>query len=111
MQDLRVTDLAVNYAMIGWRVGRNRVLIGSEDGALLDAEVVKKPKKPRRDGKEWVEKEEGNGRKLARIRERTVLFDSILQSIDSVKDLRGAMRDAGFIEELDGKRAYYRALK
>ncbi|EOD48271.1 putative signal recognition protein [Neofusicoccum parvum UCRNP2] len=111
MQDLRVTDLAVNYALIGWRVGRNRVLIGSHDGAVLDAEGIKKPKKARRDGQEWVEKEEGTGRKLARIRERNVLYDSILQSIDSVKDLRGAMRDAGFIEELDGKRAYYRALK
>ncbi|KAF4533887.1 Signal recognition particle [Lasiodiplodia theobromae] len=111
MQDLRVTDLAVNYDLIGWRVGRNRVLIGLDDGAVLHSENIKKPKKPRKDGKEWVEKEEGTGRKLARIRERNVLYDSILQSIDSVKDLRGAMRDAAFIEELDGKRAYYRALK
>ncbi|KAF2136860.1 uncharacterized protein K452DRAFT_258544 [Aplosporella prunicola CBS 121167] len=110
MQDLRVTSLAINYALIGWRVGRNRVLIGSEDGLKLDAAKIKKPR-ARRDGKEWVEKEEGNGRKLARLRERVVLYDSILQSIDSVKDLRGAMRDAGFIEELDGKRAYFQALK
>lgn len=29
MQDLRVTDLAVNYELISWRVGRNRVLISS----------------------------------------------------------------------------------
>ncbi|KAF4301882.1 hypothetical protein GTA08_BOTSDO06315 [Botryosphaeria dothidea] len=111
MQDLRVTDLAVNYALIGWRVGRNRVLIGDGDGADLGTEHFKKPKKPRRDGKEWAEKEEGTGRKLARIRERNVLYDSILQSIDSVKDLRGALRDATFIEELEGKKAYYRALK
>ncbi|EKG14014.1 hypothetical protein MPH_08756 [Macrophomina phaseolina MS6] len=111
MQDLRVTDLAVNYALIGWRVGRNRVLIGSDDGAVLDTENIKKPKKPRKDGKEWVEKEEGTGRKLARLRERNVLYDSIIQSIDSVRDLRGAMRDAAFIEELEGRKAYYRALK
>ncbi|KAL2352516.1 hypothetical protein BJ546DRAFT_987972 [Cryomyces antarcticus] len=111
MQDLRVTSLAVNYALIGWRVGRNRVLIGREDGALLEGEVSKKPKRPRKDGKEWVEKEEANGRKLARLRERVVLYDATLQSIDSVKELRGAVRDAAFVEELEGKRAYFQALK
>jgi signal recognition particle subunit SRP68 len=34
-----------------------------------------------------------------------------LQSIDSIKELRGAVRDAGFIAELDGQRAYFQALK
>jgi signal recognition particle subunit SRP68 len=111
MQDLRVTSLAVNYELIGWRVGRNRVLIGADDGAGLRHAQVRKTKRTRKDGKEWDEKEEGNGKKLARIRERVVLYDAILQSIDSVKDLRGAVRDAAFIEELDAKRAYYQALK
>jgi signal recognition particle subunit SRP68 len=111
MQDLRVTNLAVNYDLIGWRVGRNRVLIGEDDGAALAGPPPKKPKRPRKDGKEWVDKAEGNGRILARLRERVVLYDAILQSIDSVKELPGAVRDAEFVEELDGKRAYFRALK
>ncbi|KAF2837334.1 signal recognition particle protein [Patellaria atrata CBS 101060] len=111
MQDLRVTSLAVNYAQISWRVGRNRVLIGEDDGADLKGERPRKPKRPRKDGKEWVEKEEGNGRKLARLRERVVLYDAILQSIDSIKELRGAVRDEAFVRELDGKRAYFQALK
>lgn len=111
MQDLRVTSLAVNYDLIGWRIGRNRVLIGEDDGASLEGEKLRKPKRARKDGKEWVEKEEGNGRKLARLRERVVIYDATLQSIDSVKELRGAVRDAAFIEELEGKRAYFQALK
>jgi len=111
MQDLRVTNLAVNYDLIGWRVGRNRVLIGSDDGAKLASSAQKKPKKPRKDGKEWTEKPEGNGRKLARLRERVVLYDAILQSLDSVKEVPGAMRDATFVEELEGKKAYFQALK
>lgn len=111
MQDLRVTSLAVNYELIGWRVGRYRVLVGADDGANLAPGRAKKPNKPRKDGKEWVEKEEGRGAKLARIRERVVLYDSILQSIDSVKELRGAVRDTAFIQELDAKRAYYQALR
>ncbi|KAK7523474.1 hypothetical protein IWZ03DRAFT_397202 [Phyllosticta citriasiana] len=110
MQHLRVTSLAVNYALIGWRVGRNRVLIGGDDGATIEPRRIKKVKAGK-EGKETVEKEEGTGRKLASLRERVVLFDSILQSIDSVKELRGAMRDSDFIQELDGKRAYFQALK
>ncbi|QDS71897.1 hypothetical protein FKW77_000217 [Venturia effusa] len=111
MQDLRVTNLAVNYDLVGWRIGRNRVLIGDDDGARLAVLPGKKLKRERKDGKEWISKPEGNGRKLARLRERTALYDAILQSIDAVKDVPGAVRDAAFIEELDGKRAYFQALK
>lgn len=111
MQDLRVTNLAVNYDLIGWRVGRNRVLIDDDDGAHLGGASVKKPRRERKDGKEWVDKPEGNGRKLARLRERVVLYDAILQSIDAVKDVPGAVRDTVFVEELNGKRAYFQALK
>lgn len=110
MQDLRVTNLAVNYGLIGWRVGRNRVLIGDDDGLEFVDAPPRKPKRPRKDGKEWEEQPEGNGRKLARLRERVVLYDSILQSIDSVKELPGAA-ELSFREELDGKRAYFQALK
>ncbi|CAN9346036.1 unnamed protein product [Alternaria alternata] len=111
MQDLRVTNLAVNYDLISWRVGRNRVLVGKDDGLTFPANPPQKPRRPRKDGKQWVEREEPTGRKLARLRERIALYDAILQSIDSVKDLRGAARDTGFISELDGQRAYFQALK
>lgn len=111
MQDLRVTSLAVNYSLVSWRVGRNRVLIGSEDGRLFQDQKPKKPKRARRDGKDWTEKEEPRAKKLARLRERVVLYDATIQSIDSIKELRGAMRDEAFVEELDGKRAYFQALR
>jgi signal recognition particle subunit SRP68 len=111
IQDLRVTNLVVNYDLIGWRVGRNRVLIGGRDGVDLDALPVNPPRRLRSAGQEWTKKAEGRGRKLARVRDRNVLYDAILQSIDSVKDLRGAVRDFSFVEELDGKRAYFQALK
>jgi signal recognition particle subunit SRP68 len=93
MQDLRVTNLKVNYDSIGWRVGRNRVLIGFDDGLSFDLGKVTK------------------GQQLAKLRERVVLYDQILQSIDSVKDVRGAVRDVDFVAELDGQRAYFQALR
>lgn len=111
MQDLRVTSLAVNYDLIAWRVGRNRVLIGSDDDLAFSPHAPQKPRRPRKDGKAWVEREEPTGRKLARLRERVALYDAILQSIDSIKVLRGAVRDAQFVAELDGQRAYFQALK
>ncbi|KAL1585437.1 hypothetical protein WHR41_05676 [Cladosporium halotolerans] len=111
MQDLRVTSLAVNYDLVSWRVGRNRILIGENDGLTFEAQKQKKPQRTRKDGTPFPEVEEGRGRKLARLRERVVLYDATIQSIESVKDLRGAMRDETFVRELDGKSAYFRALK
>ncbi|KAF4550201.1 RNA-binding signal recognition particle 68-like protein [Elsinoe fawcettii] len=111
MQDLRVSSLAINYDLVSWRVGRNRVLIGEDDGRTFPDQEQRKPKRPRRDGKPWPEKLEPRSRKLARLRERAVLYDSTIQSIDSVKSLRGAVRDSSFVAELDGKRAYFQALK
>lgn len=111
MQNLRVTSLSVNYDLVSWRVGRNRVLIGEDDGLKFEPQRQKKPKRARKDGTEYPEQEEGRGRKLARLRERTVLYDATIQSIKSIKDLRGAMRDETFVEELDGKADYFRALK
>lgn len=106
MQDLRVTSLAVNYALVSWRVGRNRVLIGSEDGRLFEE---KKPKSGKRARDQH--KYEPRGSQLARLRERVVLYDLTIQSIDSIKELRGAMRDESFVREIDGKRAYFQALR
>ncbi|OSS53027.1 hypothetical protein B5807_02724 [Epicoccum nigrum] len=111
MQDLRVTNLKVNYDLISWRIGRNRVLIGADDGLSFAANPAQKPRRPRKDGKEWTPRDEPTGRKLARLRERVALYDAILQSIDSIKELRGAARDAAFVAELDAQRAYFQALK
>ncbi|OQO02224.1 hypothetical protein B0A48_11778 [Cryoendolithus antarcticus] len=111
MQDLRVTSLAVNYDLVSWRVGRNRVLIGDRDGLDFPAHVQKQSKRTRKDGTPYPVQPEARSRKLARLRERVVLYDATIQSIESVKDLRGAMRDETFVAELDAKSAYFRALK
>ncbi|KAI9780399.1 MAG: hypothetical protein M1816_002857 [Peltula sp. TS41687] len=115
MQALQVTRTAVNYALIGWRIGRNRMLIGPEDGAGMEGggSMRRRPRKRTTDGEEEavVEKPEGTGRQLARLRERVVLYDAILQSIDSIKDLPGVAGDETFMAELQAKRNYFRALK
>ena len=110
MQALQITRTAVNYALVGWRIGRNRVLCGKQDGAVFESEA-KKPKKTRKDGKARPIQEESTGRKLTRLREIVVLYDSTLQSLDSVKELPGVAADQKFVEELEAKRAYFAALR
>lgn len=111
MQALQITRTAVNYALVGWRIGRNRVLCGSQDGALLEDEMNQKPRRPRKDGKPHKQQEEGTGRKLTRLRERVVLYDATLQSLDSVKGLPGVAADQAFVQELDVKREYFASLR
>ncbi|EKD19793.1 signal recognition particle protein [Drepanopeziza brunnea f. sp. 'multigermtubi' MB_m1] len=107
MQSLQITRTAVSYEMVSWRIGRNRVLVGEQDGAVIDKPMVQHSKKK----KAKVALVEGTGRKLARSREKAALYDSILQSLDSIKELPGVAADASFLEELDAKYGYFSALK
>jgi signal recognition particle subunit SRP68 len=107
MQSLQITRTAVSYDMVSWRIGRNRVLVGERDGAVVDTPVVRQSKK--KDAK--PAKEEGTGRKLAHLREKAVLYDAILQSLDSIKELPGVAADSPFLEELEAKYSYFSALK
>lgn len=111
MQALQITKTSVNYALVGWRIGRNRVLCGSEDGAILETRTSRKPRKPRKDGKDPITQAESRGGKLVRLKERVVLFDATLQSLDSIKNLPGVAADDEFVKELESNRAYFASLK
>ena len=111
MQSLQITRTAVNYNLVEWRVGRNRVLCGEQDGAVFNDEVTQKPKKPRADGKPQEAQEESSSRKLTRLKERVVLYESTLQSLESVKELPGVAADQAFVHELETKKAFFSSLK
>ena len=111
MQALHITRTAVNYALVGWRIGRNRVLCGKEDGAGIESEMNKQLRKRKRDAVDKTLKEESNARRLARLRERVVLYDTILQSLESIKELPGVAADQTLMLELDMKRSYFAALR
>ncbi|KAF4634938.1 hypothetical protein G7Y89_g3150 [Cudoniella acicularis] len=105
MQSLQITRTAVSYEMVSWRIGRNRVLVGERDGAALDVYFMGNTRKDQK-----PVKEQGTGRKLAHLREKAVLYDSILQSLDSIKELPGVAADSEFLGELDAKYNYFSAL-
>ena len=111
MQALQITRTAVNYALVGWRVGRNRVLCGKGDGAFMDLEVKRKVRKGVKEAVDSAAMEESNSRKLARLRERVVLYNTTLQSLESIQELPGVAGDQSLLDELKSKRSYFTALR
>ncbi|EPS27897.1 hypothetical protein PDE_02841 [Penicillium oxalicum 114-2] len=101
LQALQITRTAVNYNLVGWRVGRNRVLCGEHDGLTLEEDSNAKNTKH----------SASNGKKLNKLRERVVLYDSTLQSLDFILELPGVAADAAFVEDIEAKRRYFRALR
>ncbi|KAJ5084676.1 Signal recognition particle subunit SRP68 [Penicillium alfredii] len=104
MQALQITRTAVNYTLVGWRVGRNRVLCGEQDGLSFGEEQNFK------DG-QGTKRTAGNGKKLNRLRERVVLYDSTLQSLEFILELPGVAADSAFVQDLEAKRHYFRSLR
>jgi signal recognition particle subunit SRP68 len=118
MQNLQLTWTVVNYSMICWRVGRNRVMISN---------IMSGPKKPKKDGTEPVE--EISGRKLGHLKEEIALYDAILQvhipnptlsispltvlqkSLEQIANLPGVAADETFTTELNSKASFFRALR
>ncbi|KAK9854685.1 Signal recognition particle subunit SRP68 [Penicillium brevicompactum] len=105
MQALQITRTAVNYTLVGWRVGRNRVLCGEQDGLSFEEQQVPT------DNKNAAKHTAGNGKKLNKLRERVVLYDSTLQSLDFILELPGVAADSAFVKDLEAKRHYFRALR
>lgn len=109
MQSLQITKTAVSYDLISWRIGRNRVLSGENDGVSMESAPMAQGKSKKK--KEAAEKNEGTGRKLFRLREKVVLYDASLQSLEMVKELPGVASDSAFLTELEARKGYFRALK
>ena len=111
MQALYVTRTAVNYAMIGWRIGRNRVLCSHKDGSSLEGDDAGKMKRSKKGAAGKKPVTESRGAMMKRLKERVVLYDSTLQSLESIKELEGVAADEDLNNEIDTKLAYFSALR
>lgn len=111
MQALQVTRTAVNYALVGWRVGRNRILCGTQDGLVFDEEESQASHSPENRKNHAKSSEESVSKRLTRLREQVVLYDAILQSVDSISELPGVAGDVEFVKELGMKRSYFQSLR
>ncbi|POR34600.1 Signal recognition particle subunit SRP68 [Tolypocladium paradoxum] len=112
MQRLQVTRTAVNYEMISWRIGRNRVLTGRQDGAPEEYGSLRRKKKTKAASTAAMkERELPTSRKLAKLKEKLALYDGTLQNLQSVKELPGVAADEGLATKLDAFQAYFESLK
>jgi signal recognition particle subunit SRP68 len=112
MQSLQITRTAVNYEMISWRIGRNRVLTGAHDGATEEYGNMR-----RRGKSKAVETPEEHGRdlpsnrKLAKLKENVALYDGTLQNLQSIKELPGIAADEELATRIEGFAKYFESLK
>lgn len=111
MQSLQITRTAVNYEMISWRIGRNRVLTGEHDGAIDNFQAASRRKSKKEPTPAQKRKEEAPSRKAAKLREMVALYEGVLQSVESVKELPGVAADESLATQLDGTAQYFEALK
>lgn len=109
MQSLQITRTAVNYEMISWRIGRNRVLTGPHDGATEEYGSTRRRKKVKAD--DALVKELPPSRKLAKLKEKVALYDGTLQNLESIKELPGVAADEGLASKINAYEQYFQALK
>ncbi|KAK5998485.1 Signal recognition particle subunit SRP68-like protein [Cladobotryum mycophilum] len=110
MQSLQITRTAVNYEMISWRIGRNRVLTGVHDGATEEYGSLRRKKKAA-SVEERRERELPPSKKLAKLKEKTALYDGTLQNLESIKELPGVAADEGLATKIEAYEKYFTALK
>lgn len=111
MQSLQITRTAVNYEMISWRIGRNRVLTGEDDGAAEDYTPRKNKKSKETDTDDHKLKEVSTSKKLTKLKEKAALYDGTLQNLQSIRELPGVAADEGLAARLDAFTGYFKSLK
>ncbi|EGO59554.1 hypothetical protein NEUTE1DRAFT_61104 [Neurospora tetrasperma FGSC 2508] len=113
MQSLQITRTAVNFEMISWRIGRNRVLAGELDGARATFDDLSKKGKKAQEAEQASErpKEEAPGRQIAKLKEKVVLYDGTLQSLETITELPGVANDQELFTHLQATSQYFTALK
>ncbi|TWU76514.1 hypothetical protein ED733_007561 [Metarhizium rileyi] len=115
MQRLQMTRTAVNYEMISWRIGRNRILTGDNDGGPEEYKASRRRKvKASKAAEGTVKKEQRElppSKKLAKLKEKVALYDGTLQNVLSIKELPGVAADEALAKKINGYEHYFGALK
>lgn len=111
MQSLQITRTAVNFEMISWRIGRNRVLAGPHDGATEEYGPLRRRKIKAGQEIRKQEKELPPGKKLTKLKEKVALYDGTLQNIKSIKELPGVANDQALAAKIEAVVQYFEALK
>ncbi|RDA91631.1 hypothetical protein CP533_0050 [Ophiocordyceps camponoti-saundersi (nom. inval.)] len=111
MQSLLIARTAVNYEMISWRIGRNRVLTGPQDGAPEEYDFPRRKKAKAKSPTAKKQRQLPTSRKLARLREKVALYDGTLKSLKSIKELPGVAADEPLSTNIQAFENYFDSLR
>lgn len=116
MQRLQITRTAVNFEMVGWRIGRNRVLTGPRDGGPEEYSIPRRRKAKAvkegdsADGEKKI-RELPASKKSAKLKEKVALYDGSLQNLESIKELPGVAADEELVNRIGSYEKYFSALR
>lgn len=105
MQNLAILRTKLKYDLLSWQIGRNRVLMGERDGAVLeDGPSIKKAA----DIEAPAIKDSQQVKQLER---KANIYNKTLQNLEVAKELPGVAADDHLAAEIDAVIKYFTALK
>lgn len=108
MQNLAILRTKLKYDLLSWQIGRNRVLMGQKDGALLeDGPSMKKKRKLPEVDQPLIK----DSRQVKQQEKKVNLYDKTLQSLEVANELPGVAADEHLAAEIDATTKYFAALK
>ncbi|ROW02378.1 hypothetical protein VSDG_02457 [Cytospora chrysosperma] len=106
MQNLAVLRTKLKYDLLSWQIGRNRVLMGERDGAVLeDGPSVKKNAA---NAEVPAIKE---SQQVKQLEKKVNLYNRTLQNLEVAKELPGVAADDHLAAEIDAVSKYFTSLK
>ncbi|KAK2613440.1 hypothetical protein N8I77_000356 [Diaporthe amygdali] len=107
MQNLAILRTKLKYDLLSWQIGRNRVLLGEQDGAVLeDGPGLKKGKAANAEAPTIKDSQQ-----VKQLEKKANVYDKTLQILDAAKELPGVAADEHLAAEIDAVSKYFTALK
>lgn len=110
MQSLAVLRTKLKYDLLSWQIGRNRVLMGERDGAILeDGPTLKGKKKVAPPNIENPAIKDSQ--QVKQQGKKVNLYEKTLQNLEVANELPGVAADEHLAAEIDAVSRYFVALK
>lgn len=111
MQNLAILRTKLKYDLLSWQIGRNRVLMGDRDGALLGDGPSLKSKSKKKKLPEVDQPLIRDSQQVKQLEKKVNLYDKTLQSLEVANELPGVAADEHLAAEIDAVSKYFTALK
>lgn len=107
MQNLAILRTKLNYDLLSWQIGRNRVLLGQQDGAVLeDGPGLKKG-----NAADTETPAVKDSQQVKQLEKKANVYSKTLQILEAAKELPGVAADEHLAAEIDAVSKYFTALK